>query len=210
MFLSKNEILRRLPSLIVENGSAKLVREVCYDLRVGDEVYRSEEHLPETLSDASPWVLLHPGQFALVKTFEVVKVPEENVGLISIRLEFKLQGLVNVSGFHVDPTFHGPLIFAVQNVGPNDIRLRYREPVFMIMWACLREPYVRSEGDREREGPPNIPGKYMAQLGGGGITLSELKTEVDKLRTQVRFFAGLAVALIVALIGVMLRVALGH
>ena len=205
MFLSKNEILRRLPDLIVKNGCNALVREVCYDLRVGDEVYRSEEHLPEILSETSPWAILRPGQFALIKTFEVVKIPEGNVGLISIRLNFKLKGLVNVSGFHVDPTFRGPLIFAVQNVGPNDIRLRYREPVFMIMWACLNEPYVRSGSDRNREGHQNIPGEFMAQLGGGSITLSQLKIEVDKLHTQVRFFAGLAVALIMALIAVLLR-----
>ncbi len=204
MFLSKNEILRHLPSLIGDYDE-KLVQEVCYDLRVGDEIYRSEEHLPEVLSDASPWAILRPGQFALIKTLEVVKVPEDRVALISIRFGFKLQGLVNVSGFHVDPGFKGNLIFAVQNVGPNDIRLRYREPTFMIMWACLHEPYLASAGARKRDGFPRIPAEFMAQLGGGSITLSQLKTEVDKLHTQVRFFAGLAIALIMALIAVLLR-----
>jgi dCTP deaminase len=207
VFLSKNEILRHLPSLIGDYDE-KLVNEVCYDLRVGDEVYRSEEHLPEILSNASPWAILHPGQFALIKTFEIVKVPEDKVALISIRFGFKLQGLVNVSGFHVDPGFRGNLIFAVQNVGPNDIRLRYGEPTFMIMWACLHEPYVPSIGAPKRQGYPKIPAGFMAQLGGGTVTLSQLKTDVDKLHTQVRFFAGLAIALIMALIGVMLHAAL--
>ena len=110
------------------------------------------------------------------------------------------------SGFHVDPTFCGHLIFAVQNVGPNDIRLRYHEPAFMIMWACLHEPYVPAHGARPRDGFPNIPAKLMAQLGGGSITLSQLKAEVDKLHTQVKFFAGLTIALIMALIAVMLRI----
>ena len=204
MFLSKKEILRQFSSLI-EEGHECFVQEACYDLCVGDEVYRSEDHLPTTLSDAAPYVILHPGQFALVKTLEIVKVPRENVALISIRFEYKLQGLVNVSGFHVDPTFNGHLIFAVQNVGPNDIRLRYGEPTFMIMWACLREPYVRSASDRKREGYQHIPVTMMAQLGGGGITLSQLKSEVDKLKTEVKLFAGLALALVMALIGVILK-----
>ncbi len=205
MFLSQQEIKEQLSSL-VEPGNAAYVREVCYDLCVGDEVYRSEQHLPERLSDATPYMILHPGQFALVKTFEVVKVPPEMVGLISIRSEYKFQGLVNVSGFHVDPTFSGNLIFAVQNVGPNDIRLRYREPAFMIMWARLSRPYVPTESSRKREGYSNIPGRLMAQLGGGTITLSQLKREVDKLQTEVKVFAGLAIALMLALIGAILKV----
>jgi len=205
MFLSQREIKESLSGLI-EPGNEAQVQEVCYDLCVGDEVYRSEQHLPERLSEAAPYIILHPGQFALVKTFEVVTVPQEMVGLISIRSEYKFQGLINVSGFHVDPTFSGNLIFAVQNVGPNDIRLRYREPAFMIMWARLSQPYVVTEASRKRPGFPHIPERLMAQLGGGTITLSQLKREVDKLQTEVKLFAGLAIALILALIGTILKV----
>jgi hypothetical protein len=122
-------------------------------------------------------MILHPGQFALVRTLEVVKVPPEMVGLISIRSEYKFQGLVNVSGFHVDPTFSGNLIFAVP-----------------------------SASARPRQGYPNIPGTLMAQLGGGTITLSQLKRDVEKLHTEVKLFAGLTIALILALIGTILKV----
>jgi dCTP deaminase len=205
MFLSHHEIEQDFPNFI-EKGSKEFLREVCYDLRVGDEVYRSEERLPDSLSqDRQPFVIIQPGQFALVKTLEFVKVPAANVGFISIRSEYKFQGLVNVSGFHVDPTFEGHLIFAVQNVGPNDIRLRYGEPVFMMMWAKLSEPYRPPVGARKRDGFPNIPVRFMAQLGGGSITLSALKTEVDKLNTQVKFFIGIGIGLIMAIIGVILR-----
>lgn len=115
MFLSKHEIELHFRSFI-EGGDESYIHEVSYALRVGDEVYRSEERLPDSLSpDRQPYVIIHPGQFALVKTLEVVKVPKEYVGFISIRSEYKFQGLVNVSGFHVDPAFCGHLIFAVQN-----------------------------------------------------------------------------------------------
>jgi hypothetical protein len=46
----------------------------------------------------------------------------------------------------------------------------------------------------------------MAQLGGGTITLSQLKRDVEKLHTEVKLFAGLAIALILALIGTILKV----
>ena len=205
MFISKQEILDHLPSFI-ENGNIQNVKEVSYDLCVGNEVYRSEKHLPDALSqDKNPYVLIEPGQFALVKTLEIVKVPNEYVGLISIRSEYKFQGLVNVSGFHVDPTFTGHLLFAVQNVGPNDVRLRFGEPTFMIMWARLSEEYKPGEYGRKREGHENIPMRLMAQLGGGSITLTELKKEIERLNTQVKFFTGIAIGLLMAVIGLILR-----
>lgn len=205
MFLSKGELQAQFVDLI-EGGDPGFIREASYDLCVGDEIYRSEERLPEMLSDKQSYVLLKPGQFALVKTFEKVKVPSRYVGFISIRSEYKFQGLVNVSGFHVDPTFEGHLIFAVQNVGPNDIRLRYREPTFMMMWATLSQAYEPGADGRKRPGYPNIPVRLMAQLGGGSITISELKTEVDRLNTQVKFFIGVGIGLLMALLAVLLRI----
>jgi dCTP deaminase len=205
MFLSKQEIETRFDDFI-EGGNRNFIREVSYDLCVGDEIYRSEERLPEMLSlDKHPYILIRPGQFALVKTLEKVKVPKEYVGFISIRSEYKFQGLVNVSGFHVDPTFVGHLIFAVQNVGPNDIRLRYKEPVFMMLWATLSRPYEPTPDARKRTGFVNIPMNLMAQLGGSSITISELKAEVDRLHTQVKFFVGIGIALLMAVIAVILR-----
>ena len=206
MFLSKQEIETRFDEFIVEGGNRDFIREVSYDLCVGDEIYRSEEHLPEVLSlDKQPCVLIKPGQFALIKTHEKVKVPKEYVGFISIRSEYKFQGLVNVSGFHVDPTFTGHLIFAVQNVGPNDIRLRYREPAFMMLWSVLSKPYEPTPDSRKRTGYSNIPMNLMAQLGGSSITISELKAEVDRLNAQVKFFVGIGIALLMAVIAVILR-----
>jgi dCTP deaminase len=202
MFLSSDDIRVRLAELIVDNGYQGCVKEVSYDLRVGDEVYRSEESSPEMLSDKAPWVLIKPGQFALVKTYEKVNVPKDLVGFISIKSAYKFQGLINVSGFHVDPTFNGHLLFAVQNVGPNDIRLRYQEPAFMMMWAKLLKDYA---GPPRPTGYSQIPVNLMAQLGGGSITLSALKVEMDRLNTQVKFFIGIGIGLFMALLAVLLR-----
>jgi hypothetical protein len=45
----------------------------------------------------------------------------------------------------------------------------------------------------------------MAQLGGSSITISELKAEVDRLNAQVKFFVGIGIALLMAVIAVILR-----
>ena len=55
-----------------------------------------------SLPDSSPFLL----------TEEVVSVPADALAFISIRAKTKFRGLVNVSGFHVDPGYCGQLTFA--------------------------------------------------------------------------------------------------
>jgi hypothetical protein len=69
---------------------------------------------------------------------EVLSIPENILGLISLRNSCKMQGLVNISGFHVDPTHKGWLVCAVNNVGPSDVRLRLMEPTFPIFFAKVQ------------------------------------------------------------------------
>ena len=107
-----------------------------------------------------------------------------------------MQGLVNISGFHVDPSHQGRLVFAVNNVGPSDIRLQLEEPTFTIFFACvkgnigkLREP----SGDK-------LPLQFMQLLGGSSVTLSKLQKEIEDLRGKVLMYAPLGIALLIALI----------
>lgn len=175
-----------------------------YDLRVGDEVFLSEQRIPIRLDEKdNPFVILPPGQFALIKTYEQVSVPEDFVAFLSIKSAFKFQGLINISGFHVDPTYVGNLIYAVQNVGPNDIRLRFMDPVFMIMWARLDPPY---KGERRNKGYDKIPLEMMAQLGGSSVTLLSLQKKVEELSTKVTIYGGFAVAAALTVLALVLRI----
>jgi dUTPase len=65
-----------------------------------------------------------PGQFAFLLTEEVVSVPADALAFISVRARTKFRGLVNVSGFHVDPGYRGQLTFSVFNAGPAPIHLK--------------------------------------------------------------------------------------
>jgi len=110
--------------------------------------------------------------------------------------------LINISGFHVDPTYTGHLIFAIQNVGPNDIRLRYKEPVFMVMWAKLFSEYV---GDARKRGFDKIQLEHMAQLGGPSVTLTGLKKDLDRISLSLKIAGVLAVSLFGVLMAAILR-----
>ncbi|HEY2922930.1 MAG TPA: hypothetical protein VGK77_28460 [Candidatus Binatia bacterium] len=78
-----------------------------------------------------------PGQFAFLLTEEVVTVPDSVIAFISMRARYKFKGLVNVSGFHVDPGWKGRLIFAVYNAGPSPVVLSRGSEMFLIWFADL-------------------------------------------------------------------------
>ena len=71
-------------------------------------------------------------------------MPDTAIAFISIRASIKFKGLINVSGFHVDPGFRGQLRFAVYNAGSSEIDLDQDERVFMIWFADLDACLARS------------------------------------------------------------------
>lgn len=208
MFLTNREIASRREEIFPIAGQydEEHLSQASYDLCIGDEIFLSENRIPNHINDGTPYVLLPPGQFALIKTFEQISVPPDLIGFLSIRSTYKFQGLINISGFHVDPTYSGNLIFAVQNVGPSDIRLRYREPVFMIMFAELKSDLI---ANKRKPGFTSIQLDQMAKLGGASITLAQLSTELGHLSLRLTIYGGIAVAVFVALIGLLLKLFLG-
>ena len=69
------------------------------------------------------------------------------MAFISIRAKTKFRGLVNVSGFHVDPGYCGQLTFAVFNAGPVPVHLKRGQPTFLIWYASLdRETAFKKDG----------------------------------------------------------------
>lgn len=77
------------------------------------------------------------GQFAFLITKEQVFIPHFAMGFISMRTPFKFQGLINVSGFNVDPGFRGRLIFAVYNASLSPIPIKGGERLFKIWFASV-------------------------------------------------------------------------
>lgn len=202
MFLA-NEKIKELcdkgnSSLIsTETYEPDLVRQASYDLRLGAESYIVGSDAPVYLTrEKQEHLPIAPGQFALLTCHEILCLPEDVLGLISLRNGYKMQGLVNISGFHVDPTHQGKLVFAVNNVGPSDVRLRLLEPTFTIFFTRVdgkigepREPF-----------PDRLPLQYVQNLGGSSVTLSKLQKELEDLKTKVLMYAPLGIALLIALL----------
>lgn len=130
--------------LLIEPFDEALIDCSAYTLRVGREVYITPDqdtkspgsHTKRQLKDNEPFAI-PPGQFAFLITEEYVRIPPTAIAFISMKARVKFGGLVNVSGFHVDPGYHGKLVFSVYNAGPLPVPLQQGMPLFLIWYAYL-------------------------------------------------------------------------
>lgn len=208
-FLTDKEIKDRNAELFKDGFVPEQAIGASYDLSLGEEVYISGEDYPRMLSKGSPFVSLPRGQFALLMTKEYVKMPDDHFGLISIKFWKKAQGLINVSGFHVDPGFEGKILFSVFNAGPSDVVLKYGEPTFMIFFYKLREVVSRPyEGEMLKQ--ENLPTKLVTSLKGTSASLSDVDRRARDLEITVKVHWALLVVLFGALIALLLNVVFGN
>ena len=178
-------------------------------MRVGGEIYITpgleqaapSSHTKQILAPNAP-IAIPPGQFAFLLTEEVVTIPPEVMGFISIKATFKSKGLVNVSGFHVDPGWSGRLIFAVFNAGPATIHLQRGMQLFLLWIADLDEA---SEKRKAKPGHAGIPPAMINNITGVVDSvyalekrmkdeLKALRDKDDGVRAQLTLRQGAAVA----------------
>lgn len=186
-FWSSQTLEERLPGLI-EPADFDLIDCNSITLRIGSEIFITP-HIDDVfkqtkriLSQGEPF-LIPPGQFAFILTEERVRVPAEAMAFISMKSTFKMRGLINVSGFHVDPGWDGPLIFAIFNSAPSPVHLQRGLPLFLIWFADLDHP---SRKRKTLKGEKGISPKLISNLTGSVDSLHQLdkrlKEEAEKRR----------------------------
>ncbi|QGM45189.1 dCTP deaminase domain-containing protein [Methylocystis heyeri] len=125
---------------VVSDFSIDQVDVNAYNLRMGNCYFRTAESAAgkeqkKTFLSAGEAFIIPPGQFAYLLSREAVNVPDNAMAFISMRTGVKFKGLINVSGFHVDPGYEGKLIYAVYNAGPSQVQICEGDAVFKI-WFC--------------------------------------------------------------------------
>lgn len=114
------------------------VKHAGYELSLGTEAFiTSDPYSRKQKIAKGEQVIIPPGQFGLLLADEKITIPPDAIGFISIKASIKFRGLINVSGFHVDPGFNGTLKFSVYNAGSQNIVLACGEPVFLIWFSDL-------------------------------------------------------------------------
>ena len=216
MFWSGETLRARLAGLI-DPFLPERVDCAAYTLSIGPEVYVSPNDQaadPTTvtvrkLSEGEGFTI-PPGQFAFLITEEIVSVPSDALAFISIRAKTKFRGLVNVSGFHVDPGFRGQLTFAVFNAGPVPIHLKRGQAIFLIWYASLDcETAFKKDGVPHRGIDPEMITAVAGELQSFASLSKKIKDvdksigdrihAVEKEQTYYRVIGAVALAIVVAL-----------
>ncbi|WP_152485768.1 hypothetical protein [Euryhalocaulis caribicus] len=98
----------------------------------------------------------------------------------------KFEGLINVSGFHVDPGWNGHLVYAVYNAGPRAISLSRGEDLFLIWFAeldqCEYDPkYVRKDGKIQK----GLKSELISGVSDPTYSMQRLSREIDKAHNKI-------------------------
>jgi dCTP deaminase len=127
---------------VVTEFSLDQVDANAYNLRMGNCYFRTADDSggkdqKKTALSTGESFIIPAGQFAFLLTRETVNVPRDAMAFISMRTGIKFQGLINVSGFHVDPGYSGKLIYAVYNASPSPVQICEGDQIFKVWFADL-------------------------------------------------------------------------
>lgn len=175
-------------------------------LTVGSEYYVSpswsdKDKRTITQLDTGESFAIPPGQFAFLQTAQSIRIPRNAMGFISLKATYKLRGLINVSGFHIDPGFDDTLIFTVFNAGPSDVHLREGMDLFLVWIASLDD-----DSEKYRAKAPEVDRFLQTVNKASGEIKSgyDMAKRIDQLESKVQNFVMLASVLITIATGLSL------
>ncbi len=225
-FWSGEKLKEKLPQLI-EPYDEMAIDCAAYTLHVGNEIYVSPDrkvsdptrHAKQRLAAGESFTI-PAGQFGFLTTAEQISVPDNALAFISIKARLKFGGLINISGFHVDPGYRGQLLFSVMNAGPKPVHLQQGQPLFLIWYADLDQTTTEKKNGTGFTGIDPI---LINGISGEILSLQSLSDEhrdleqrlnrqlqeqagtISNLKLLVHLFLGAAATLILGFVGWWLR-----
>lgn len=177
MFWRAETLEKKLPRLI-EPYDPRAIDCAAYTLHVGNEIYVSpdqeienaDRHTMRKLADGECFAI-PPGQFAFLLTKEDVAVPDDAIAFLSIKARIKFRGLINISGFHVDPGYRGKLLFSVLNAGPQPLHVQQGDALFLIWYASLDG---QTENNKRDQGFGGLDSALINGISGPILSLQSL------------------------------------
>ena len=182
----------------------KRIEQGAYELSMGPQGAISADGR-NRITDLKPKqeFCIPEGQFGLLVTEERVTIPHNVLAFISLKTSFKSQGLVNVSGFHVDPGYDARLKFWVYNAGNQPVTVLRGDAAFLIWFAEMdrptRDPYKKSAA-----GHSEITAADLRNLQGNLASPAELAKRIKELRNEVKLLKWTVKTVVVILIGLCL------
>lgn len=198
-----------------------------FDLNLGNEAFVTGFDEPIILGEGEH-LTIRSGSFALLMTNEEIRMPYDLMGFIAVKFSYKKLGLINISGFHVDPGYKGKLIFSVYNAGPNDILMKQGEPVFSIFFQKLTQDLeifntskketlienfpisdygkdiIKVKNFERNSGYKGIPLDMITAIHGPSKSITMNNDRIEKLEHTLKLYGTIALAIFAALIGALI------
>jgi len=182
MFWNTEKIKTKgLKGEIIDTFHPENVKHCAYELSIGDGFYSTNLSGKRNLYKNEQFEI-QPGQFAMLETKEIINIPNTALGLISIKAGIKFRGLINVSGFHVDPGYKGKLVFSVYNAGAQIITLEEGKPIFLLWFAELTEQTKDIYTGNSNQG---ITSDMIDKIKGRIASPSSLDDRITKIESSI-------------------------
>ena len=194
MILSDRQIREAINNeeIIINPFYEKQVQAATYDLRVGNQgATTSTKKIIDIKKDG--YLLLKPGDFAIITMFEELQLSNSYVGRFGLRSKYARKGLIATTGPQIDPGYKGKIIIGLTNLTPKPVSVPYKDDFVSVEFHKLDEPC---------ENPYNGPYQGKTELGPEDIamvveteslsfsevltTLSSLSQNVGELASDVR------------------------
>ncbi len=160
--------------ILLDPYDPELVQPASVDVRLGTEFrvmrnsrlthidpFQPQDRLMDTVNvpDGEPFVL-HPGEFALGHTAEVVGCPDDIVGVVNGKSSLGRLGIqVHATAGFIDPGFTGTVVLELSNVSNLPILLRPGMKIAQLVFQRLDRAAERPYGH------PDLKSKYQNQQG---------------------------------------------
>ncbi len=160
MFLSHQTIERYLDEgkiVIAPEFDKKNIRPVGIRIHLAKEILIPEPHQTVEISSATELkyqeidltqeeFYLEPGQFILGATYEAIQTPPNLLAILDGRSTIARLGITtHITASVLDGTFEGPhtVVLEIKNVGNFRVRLKFKDPIAMIVFTELTEPVIQ-------------------------------------------------------------------
>lgn len=178
MFLSHKSIERMIDSgdiIIQPEFDKKNIRPLGIRIHLAKEILIPEEGQTVSLTEANDLkykeidlskeeFYIEPGQFILGATYEAIQTPRDVLAILDGRSTVARLGLTtHITAAIADGTFEQPhvVVLEIKNVGNFRVRLKYKDPIAMMVFSKMTEPVeqkIQSQygAGQRKVTPPNL------------------------------------------------------
>lgn len=213
MMMSDREIQDALKNREIEIGnySPDCLEPASYDMRLGNRILISRQEKEINIGRQNGEGTINPGDFALLTTYENIKLSKTIAGSIGLRSYYARKGLILLAGPQIDPGFKGVLVLGVYNASPRKITLSYLDKLCTIGFHKLGKPTEKSHSGIEEQRQGRIPTSdkdYLRML--ETKNLSELSESTAQLFDSVSRLKAttnrIIIPLLIALFGIVVAI----